>query len=265
MRARVTIPTARTASSWLKNCEVIKILLNGKFVSCVCEGQGKDILLLHGYLSNKESFYYQIKFLSQYFKVTAPDIVGFGKSSPIDKPYSVDDYCDWLEDFIKKSKLERPHILAHSFGARVALKYLGGRGGDAEKLIITGGAGIVKPRSPRYMRRVKAYRRVKKLFPKFAEKHFGSKEYRTLSPLMKESYKLIVNEDLRECASETGNKTLLVYGRDDTVTPACEEGEIFNKLIVGSRLCIMDGGHFCFSEHPDEFNYTIYKFLMDEV
>ena len=218
---------------------------------------------MHGYLSNKESFYYQIKFLSQYFRVTAPDIIGFGKSAPIDTPYSVDDYCNWLEHFIKKCRLESPHILAHSFGARVALKYLGARGGDADRLIITGGAGIVKPRSPQYMRRVRAYRRVKKLFPKYAEKHFGSEEYRTLSPVMKESYKLIVNEDLKDCAANVKNKTLLLYGRNDTVTPADEEGEIFHSLIVGSRLCVLDGGHFCFSEHPDKFNDTIYKFLME--
>ena len=265
MPAPVITPTARTVSSWSKICEVKKILLNGKFVSCVCEGEGKDILLLHGYLSNKESFYYQIKFLSNYFKVTAPDILGFGKSSPLERPYSVDDYCDFLEEFINKRKLKSPHILAHSFGARVAFKYLGERGGDADRLIITGGAGIVKPRSPRYMRRVKAYRRVKKLFPKFAERHFGSEEYRTLSPLMKESYKLIVNEDLQGCAKNIKNKTLLLYGRDDTVTPASEEGKVFNNLIVGSRLEIMDGGHFCFSEHPDEFNQTVYNFLSDEV
>lgn len=217
---------------------------------------------MHGYLSSKESFYYQIKFLSQYFKVTAPDVVGFGKSSPIDKPYSVDDYCDFLESFINKCKLNRPHILAHSFGARVALKYLGGRGGCGEKLIITGGAGIVKPRSPQYIRRVKAYRAVKKIFPKFAEKHFGSKEYRTLSPLMRESYKLIVNEDLRDCARNVGNETLLLYGREDTVTPPNEEGETFNKLIKNSRLCLLDGGHFCFSENPEKFNEEIYGFLL---
>ncbi len=264
MRARDIIPTARTVWLWLKICEVIDILLDGKFVSVVCEGRGSDILLLHGYLSNKESFYYQIKFLSRYFKITAPDMPGFGKSSPLDTAYSVGDYCDWLESFIKKRRIENPHILAHSFGARVALKYLGGRGGAADKLIITGGAGIVKPRSKQYMRRVKAYRRVKRFFPKFAEKHYGSAEYRTLSPVMKESYKKIVNEDLRGCATDIKNKTLLIYGRDDRVTPFNEEGETFKNLIAGSRLCITDGGHFCFSEYPDEFNKTILQFLTEE-
>lgn len=218
---------------------------------------------MHGYLSNKESFYYQIKFLSQYYKVTAPDILGFGASSAIDTPYSVDDYCDWLEQFISKCRLMRPHIIAHSFGARVAFKYLGARGGQANKLIITGGAGIVKPRSPQYIKRVKAYRRVKKLFPKYAEKHYGSAEYRTLSPVMKESYKKIVNEDLRDCISSVKNKTLLVYGRDDSVTPPNEEGEIFKNLIGGSRLVLTDGGHFCFSEHPEMFNKIIYDYLTE--
>lgn len=190
--------------------------------------------------------------------------MGFGASSPLDIPYSIDDYCDWLDLFIKKCRLKKPHILAHSFGARLAIKYLGCRGGEADKLIITGGAGIVKPRSRRYMRRVNTYRRVKRFFPKYAEKHFGSAEYRTLPPVMKESYKKIVNEDLRDCASKISNGTLLIYGRGDTVTPFCEEGETFRNLISGSRLELLDGGHFCFSERPDEFNRKIFKFLMEE-
>lgn len=217
---------------------------------------------MHGYLSSKESFYYQIKFLSAYFRVTALDFLGFGKSSPIDEPYSVGDYARWLSSFIKKRKLEKAHVLAHSFGARVAFRYLA-ENKTCGKLIITGGAGLVKARSPQYMRRVRAYRRVKKFFPKFAERHFGSKEYRTLSPVMKESYKKIVNEDLKECVSKIENKTLLIYGRDDAVTPAEEEGKTFLSLLKNAKLITMDGGHFCFSEHPEEFNKEVYKFLSE--
>ena len=228
------------------------------------EGAGKDVLFLHGYLSCKESFYYQIKFLSDYYKVTAPDFIGFGKSSPLDSAYSVGDYCEWLESFIKYSKLDRPHIVAHSFGARVAFKYLSERPDGADKLIITGGAGMVKPRSPEYMRRVKAYRRIKKLFPRFAEKHFGSEEYRTLPPLMRESYKKIVNEDLVDCAKKITNETLLIYGENDTATPPDEEGKTFHGAIEGSRLEIIGGGHFCFSEHPDLFNKLMHDFLSEK-
>ncbi len=187
---------------------------------------------------------------------------GFGSSAPLKRPWSVGDYAEWLDKFIKAEGLERPHIIAHSFGARVAFKYLCGRpAGEFGKLVICGGAGVVKPRSPRYMRRVKAYRRVKKLFPRFAERHFGSEEYRSLSPVERESYKLIVNEDLRDCARKVSLPTLLVYGRSDGVTPPSEEGEIFNSCIAGSRLAIIDGGHFCFCEHAEEFNKIMLSFL----
>lgn len=216
---------------------------------------------MHGYGSKKESFYYQFEFLSKYFKVTAPDFPGFGASAPIDFAWSVGDYADWLLDFILASKLNCPHIMAHSFGARVAFKLLSAYPEIAEKLIITGGAGMVKPRSKQYLRRVKAYRRVKRLFPKYAERHFGSEEYRKLSPVMRESYKKIVNEDLRDYAKEIRCKTLLLYGSGDIVTPADEEGKIFNSLIAGSELKILEGGHFCFSEHPEPFNKVVYNFL----
>lgn len=218
------------------------------------------MLLLHGYGSKKESFYYQIKFLSQYFCVIAPDFPCFGASEGTDTPWSVGDYAAWLEKFIEKTVTDRPHVVAHSFGARVALKLLS-ENDLAEKLVITGGAGLVKPRSPRYMRRVRAYRFVKKLFPKYAERHFGSEEYRKLSPLMKESYKKIVNEDLRACAQKICNPAYLLYGENDTVTPPEEEGEIFHSLIKNSKFETMPGGHFCFSEHPDIFNKKILTFL----
>lgn len=221
------------------------------------------MLFLHGYLSNKESFYYQTEFFSRYYKVTAPDMPGFGASAPLTEAYSVGNYCDWLESFIKSAKLDCPLVLAHSFGARVAFKYLSERPDAFEKLAITGGAGLVKERSPSYMRRVKAYRRVKKLFPKFAEKHFGSEEYRKLSPVMKESYKLIVNEDLKACAEKIDIPVLLVYGRDDTVTPPDEEGKVFNGLIRGSRLTVTEGGHFCFCEHSEVFNRLVYEFFTE--
>ncbi|MDE7330348.1 MAG: alpha/beta hydrolase [Clostridia bacterium] len=218
-------------------------------------------MLLHGYGSKKESFYYQTEFLKNYFKVTAPDFPCFGASESTDTAWSVGDYALWLEKFIVKAGLSCPHIIAHSFGARVIIKLLSYNGGLCGRLVITGGAGIVKPRSPAYMRQVRAYRRVKKLFPKYAERHFGSAEYRALSPIMRESYKKIVNEDLRGCAEKIKNQTLLIYGREDTVTPPTEEGEAFNGLIQNSRLEIMEGGHFCFSQNPEVFNHKIINFF----
>lgn len=251
------LPCARRATRGNGN-----IILNGKFVSVTDRGRGDPILLLHGFLSKKESFYYQTTALeSAGYRVIAPDMPCFGASESVDRAWSVGDYAEWLRLFMEKKDLYGAHVLAHSFGARVIFKLLAGDNRLAGKVIITGGAGLVKPRSPRYMRQVKRYRRIKKLFPRYAEKHFGSEEYRTLPPLMRESYKLIVNEDLKECAAKIKNQVLLIYGRQDTVTPLSEEGETFNRLIAGSRLEVIEGGHFCFSENHAEFNRLMLNFL----
>lgn len=226
------------------------------------KGCGAPVLFLHGYLSSKESFYYQIEELAKSgYACFAPDMPAFGASGKIDYPWSVGDYADWLKRFILANGLEGTDIIAHSFGARVAIKLLSSDNSLCNRLIITGGAGIVKPRSSAYMRQVKRYRRVKKLFPRYAERHFGSEEYRSLSPLMRESYKKIVNEDLSAEAARIFNKTLLVYGREDKTTPAAEEGETFARLMPNSHLAVIDGGHFCFSQNAAEFNRLALAFL----
>lgn len=220
---------------------------------------------MHGYLSCKESFYYQICALGGAgFRAVAPDLPGFGASQALPSAWDVGEYAKWLISFMDAEGLDCPHVVAHSFGARVAFKAFSAHPDRVKKLLIVGGAGLVKARSPRYMRRVKAYRFVKKFFPRFAERHFGSREYRSLSPLMRESYKKIVNEDLRGCASRIASPTLLVYGREDTVTPYAEEGEVFKGCIPHGRLVSMQGGHFCFSQYPAQFNQLMLSFFQGE-
>lgn len=219
---------------------------------------------MHGYGSQKESFHFQIEGLKSRFCTVAPDFPAFGASAAPDGVWGVGEYADWLKKFMQKLRLSKPHIVAHSFGARVAFKLLSKDNSLADKLVIIGGAGIVKPRSPEYLRRVNAYRRIKKIFPKFAEKHFGSEEYRRLSPVQRESYKLIVNEDLKVCAAKIGNPTLLLYGAEDTVTPYAEEGKIFSDLIYGSKLIKCEGGHFGFCDFAEKYNERILRFLTED-
>ena len=111
-----------------------------------------------------------------------------------------------------------------------------------------------------YRAKVRTYRFVKKLFPNFAEKRFGSAEYRVLSPVMKQSYKKIVNEDLRETASRVENEILILEGRTDTVTPP-KEAEAYLSVMQRAKLVYLEGGHFSFAENPTVFNLLAEEFL----
>ena len=204
----------------------------------------------------------QIEYFSKYYKVTAIDFLGFGKSAPLTHPFSVGDYAKWTKEVLVALQVKRPSVIAHSFGCRVALKMAEGGGQVFDKLILTGPAGVIMNRGFSYKAKVKTYRFVKKLFPKFAEKRFGSVEYRALSPIMKESYKKIVNEDLRLAAKRVQNEILILEGRSDKTTPP-REAEAYLSVMQRAKLLFLEGGHFAFLENSTTFNLLAEEFLED--
>ena len=218
-------------------------------------------MFLHGYLSSKESFYPQINYFSRHFRVTAPDLPGFGGSELIPAAWSVGEYADWLEGFLKERGIVFPCVIAHSFGGRVAIKCLAR--GIIDRAVLTGCAGIVRRRTLSYHLKVKSYRLVRKFAPRFAEAKFGSAEYRSLSPLMRESYKKIVNEDLREEAKRIARPVLYLNGERDRETPLSSV-KILHECTAGSRLAVLKGcGHFAHLEEPLLFDLAAEEFLND--
>ena len=219
-------------------------------------------MLLHGYLSSKEAFAAQMAYFSRFYKVTAIDFLGFGGSKPLEEPFSVTDYAVWTREVFTLLGVEKPHIIAHSFGCRVAVKMLAMDSDFAGKIVLTGPAGIIRRRGLSYHIKVKTYRLVRRFSPSFAERKFGSAEYRTLSPIMRVSYKKIVNEDLRKEAARIQNPVLLVVGEGDRTTPL-SEAKIYLNYLQNGQLKIMRGGHFAFAEHPLLFNLITEEFLYD--
>jgi pimeloyl-ACP methyl ester carboxylesterase len=219
------------------------------------------LVFLHGYLSSKEAFTAQMEYFSKFYRVTAFDFLGFGDSGGLTSAFSVSDYAAWTKSLLAQLNVEKPHVIAHSFGCRVAVKLAAEDNGFFDKILLTGPAGIISRRGLAYYVKVKSYRIVKRLAPAFAERKFGSAEYRLLSPIMKESYKKIVNEDLREDASKIKNSTLIVEGKEDKTTPLAE-AQVYIQNLQNGRLKIMQGGHFAFAEHPFVFNLIAEEFFI---
>lgn len=217
--------------------------------------------MLHGYLSRKESFYYQIRDLSARWRVTAFDFVGMGDSSPLTEAWSVSDYARHTLHILDALGIEKCRLLAHSFGGRVALRLLADHGERFGRALLTGCAGVPPRRGIGYRLRVRAYRTVRMFASAYAERHFGSPEYRTLSPVMRQSFKKIVGEDLTPLLPSVRTPVLYVFGDRDTATPPYM-AEILRKNTPGAGLVYMKGcTHFCFCERPDEFNAIAREFF----
>lgn len=130
-----------------------------------------------------------------------------------------------------------------------------------DKLILTGSAGLKPKRGIGYYIKVYLYKLLKKILPKKLLKGFGSKEYRSLSGVMKESYLKIVNTHQDGEVSKIKNQTYLIYGSKDKSTPLYIAKKL-NKLIKNSKLTVIDGaGHFAFIDTPLLFNVYLKEFL----
>ena len=217
---------------------------------------------MHGYLSNKNSFIYTASYLRKYFDVHAIDLKGFGENVPMEKPYSLEDYVKDVKKYILDKGLERPHVIGHSFGCRIIIKALSEDTHLFDKVVLTGAAGL-KPKNT-IKKRFKrlAFNFLKLFIKKDKLKRFYSSDYQVLTPVMQESFKLIVNEHLDEKVHLIKNKTLLIFGDCDNQTPLYMAKRL-NKNIKNSKLVIIPrAGHFCFLDKPMKFNMEVREFLL---
>lgn len=214
-------------------------------------------------MSNKESFTSQLNFFSKYYRVIAPDFTGFGQSKSMEYPYRLNDYVNEIKNLLQILNVDEFDVIAHSFGARVALK-LALDGENINKLLLTGAAGLKPKRSLKYYVKVYYYKTLKKLFPNKSFENFGSKEYKLLNGVMKQSFVYIVNEHLDDVASKIKTKTLILSGDKDEQTPPYMQKRL-NKKLQNSTLTFLKGeGHFAFVTKPYTFNLLAREFLLGD-
>ncbi len=217
-------------------------------------------MFLHGWGASKECFYYQTSYFCRFYRVIAFDFPNFGKSGAAPAAWGVGEYAAFTARLLREKGIEGARLIAHSFGGRVALKLLSCRPELFSRALLTGCAGVPPKRGAAYRLCVRAYRAVKKIAPRYAERRFGSAEYRALPPLQRESFKKIVNEDLTPCLARIRAQVLYVFGRRDTATPPYM-AQILQKNTPHAGLVYLPGTHFCFSETPAAFNAVAREFF----
>lgn len=85
-------------------------------------GKGLPIVLLHGFGENLSLWNNLIETLSKNYKIISIDLPGFGQSSSIKAPFSIDDVAEIIHKYLSIELNEEPYIvMGHSLGGYVAL------------------------------------------------------------------------------------------------------------------------------------------------
>lgn len=216
---------------------------------------------MHGYLSSGDSFAGIKNLLQRDFEVFCPDLKGFGKNADMPYPYSLSDYVSEIGEYIDKNGLRNPHVIGHSFGGRIAIKAAAESPELFDKIVLCDAAGL-KPRfSLRRAVKKARFRAIKRFFPNKKTDKFYSADYLAVTGVMRESFKLIVEENLDGVLDKIENETLIIYGKNDKETPIYMAKRLY-RGIKNSEIKIIDGaGHFSFIDKPFTFYGEVKGFL----
>jgi len=206
-----------------------------------------SIIILHGWQSKLSRWEPLTQILKKDFTIFLPEIPGFGQIKT-DKPWNLKDYADWLKQYLRQNKITNPIIIGHSFGGRVALKYLSA-GGQAKKLILIASAGINQKnnfkktifwylaKTGKFFFKIPWLSAFKKQATWFIYTVASEKDYYLADSILKETMKKVISENLESELGKIKTPTLILWGQDDKITPP-SDAHIFNRKIPKSYLKI---------------------------
>lgn len=231
-------------------------------------GPQRPLVLLHGLFGGLSNFDALIDIVGESYHVIVPEIplYTFPKNQ-----LSVPMITDWLHTFLAAVHVDDVMLLGNSMGGHVALDYSLKYADQVEALILTGSSGLFEndfgSSKPRRYDRDYIKERASQTF--YNEKIDESlvdeildvlkcpRKLIRLLRIARSTHKYNMEDKLHKI----DQPTLLVWGRNDVITPPEVAGQ-FLELLPNSRLRWIDKcGHAPMMERPEEFNSYVSAFL----
>ncbi|SEG14143.1 alpha/beta fold hydrolase [Flavobacterium urumqiense] len=254
-------------------------------------GQGKPVILIHGWPLSNEMWEHQIDALVENnFRVIAYDRRGFGKSSQPWNGYDYDTLADDLKAIIDQLELDEVTLVGFSMGGGEVVRYFSRHGGKniAKAILISSvtphllktdsnPAGVPQEKYDAMAEQIKEDRI--SFLDGFGKTFFGvsfiSKPvstplldyYRMLGSLASpratlECAKSFSTTDFSREMASVNVPTLIIHGDEDKTVPIEITSEIATKLIPDNIFIIYDGApHGLFYVEKEKLNRDLIKFL----
>lgn len=237
--------------------------VRGARVCAYVQGEGPNVLFLHGTGGNGKTWFNQLRRLSGEYRAIAVDLPGYGDSELPDSIESNDDYAAFVREWMEVAGWDHAVVVGSSMGGRVALQLALDHPERVDGLVLVNSSGIRVPGvetlspgdvSPEEFMRAIFYRpspMVVRAGAASSAAWYGTMERLTAKPL----------RDMTPHLGEIRVPTLIVWGAHDRVLPPAF-AHAFQRGIPGSRLAMLErAGHVPMMERPGEVNEAIASFL----
>lgn len=240
----------------------MKIKINNININYVQYGEGKDILLLHGWGQNIKMMLPLGNQFCHKYRITILDLPGFGTSEEPTEVWNLHNYTETVAKLMIKLKISNPIIMGHSFGGRIAIDYAANN--EVNKLVLFG-SPCIRPQvnlslKVKVLKTLVKIPLLKPLAPKI-KKYLGSRDYRNASLIMRQILVNVVNKDLSAQAKKITCPTLLIWGTNDQEAPIKDAIDL-EKIIKDCALIKIEGAsHYAYLEALNYVTSILNKFL----
>ncbi len=287
-------PAPTVAPSIAPSFEVQYRMIHGYRRAFIHAGSGPNLLLVHGIGDNSDSWRGVISELARDYTVTAPDLLGHGRSDKPRGDYSVAAYANAMRDLLSVLGIERATVVGHSLGGGVAMQFAYQYPERCERLVLVSSGGVCPEVHP--LLRLMAAPNADLVLPLLQMPgirlaghglfsllrvlgtdlgHDAENLLRVFDNLPDATARRAFVRTLRSVIDWRGQAitmldrsyltrgmpTLLVWGARDAVIP-CHHGHIAHACMPNSRLAVFESaGHFPHQTEPGRFLALLHEFL----
>lgn len=231
----------------------------------------RAVLILHGWGLSGSSYKELGKLLSvNGYSVYMPNLPGFANEPLVHPNMNLDDYIEFVHDFIKQKRLKKPVIIGHSFGGRVGIKFAWKYPQEVSTLVLTG-VPVIRHRAfvqwIAYLAAVVGGNmmqvlplRIQQFLRKLLYFMIGEWDYYNAGPL-RQVFKNIINEDLRQYMQGLRIPVVLLWGGRDRITPVEDIKKIHKALPTAQHSIVETAGHKLPYQNYKEFFREVQRFL----
>ncbi|MGI9535188.1 MAG: alpha/beta fold hydrolase [Thermodesulfobacteriota bacterium] len=252
-----------------------KINVNGSQINYLYFGNGIKskpvVIFIHGAAQSSGSWEYQYNLCRSYkrFNSIVPDLPGHGESDGTGFT-SIQEYSDFLNDFINKLKLREIILVGHSMGGRISQVFILNHPENVIGTVLAGTGARIRVAKATLENAKNNFEKFCELAARNSFSQFATKELREkfLMRLSGSSQMTCINDltacnefDVMEDISKINVPTLIIAGEDDILAPVKHSNNLYKKIPDSRLERIKGAGHFMIQEKPDEFNQLLTSFL----
>ncbi|MGA2417817.1 MAG: alpha/beta hydrolase [Candidatus Staskawiczbacteria bacterium] len=238
----------------------MEVTINGIKTNYQVFGEGKPFLILHGWGSASDRWIKEAEIISvKGFQVIIPDLPGFGASDKLTRPWTINDYVKWFEEFVKNLNIENFYLLGYSFGGALAAKISVKYPQRVQKLFLVA-AALVRKKTTQKNLSAKISKFIKLFyflpyygfFRKAVYKFIIRKsDYVYTEGIMTQTYLNAISDDISFNLPFIKVPTIIIWGDKDQSVPV-ENAYFANEKIKNSKLVIIPGAdHLIHKQLPE--------------